>query len=338
MLFLGRLSDHLGRRPLIAVALAATIAAVLLFLFAQNVGWLYVARILQGIGAGIATTTISATLIDLQREGSGHGPLISTFVPSFAMAVGALAAAGLVEFGPDPTHLIWIILLVLFVLAALVLIALPEPVERRPGAARSLRPSIGVAKEHAGSFLAAVPGLVAVWALGAFYLSLGPGLVASITGSDSLLLGGLVIFLLTGLGALASLLFRTLPARAIERTGMIALLAGTILTLIAVATSASALFFVATGIAGIGWGTAYLGLFRSLVALAAPTERAGMVSAIYTVAYLAMSVPAVIAGLAATAWGLVPTALVYIAVIAVLAAVTTVAAFARRPHPSAGTR
>lgn len=66
---------------------------------------------------------------------------------------------------------------------------------------------------------------------------------------------------------------------------------------------------------------AYLGLYRHLVTMAAPGHRGGMVASIYVVAYLAVSIPAVVAGIATTAYGLGPTATAYIAAIAILTVV-----------------
>jgi hypothetical protein len=56
-------------------------------------------------------------------------------------------------------------------------------------------------------------------------------------------------------------------------------------------------------------------------ALAAPAQRAGLVTAVFVVGYLAFSVPALIAGVAATAFGLRSTALVYSASLGALVAV-----------------
>jgi hypothetical protein len=58
-------------------------------------------------------------------------------------------------------------------------------------------------------------------------------------------------------------------------------------------------------------------------ALATPGQRAGLVAAIFTVLYLAFSVPALIAGVATTAFGLHSTALVYSAALAALALAAT---------------
>ncbi len=63
-----------------------------------------------------------------------------------------------------------------------------------------------------------------------------------------------------------------------------------------------------------------MGVFRMITALARPGENAALVAAIFVVAYLAFSVPALGAGVAATNVGLQRTALVYSAALAVLAA------------------
>jgi hypothetical protein len=58
-------------------------------------------------------------------------------------------------------------------------------------------------------------------------------------------------------------------------------------------------------------------------ALATPGQQAGLVAAVFIVDYLAFSVPALIAGVATTTFGLHSTALVYSASLAALAAAAT---------------
>jgi hypothetical protein len=65
---------------------------------------------------------------------------------------------------------------------------------------------------------------------------------------------------------------------------------------------------------------AFLGAFRTLSALAGPGERAALIAAIFTVNYLALGIPALIAGAAVTRYGLHHTALVYLGVTPALAA------------------
>jgi hypothetical protein len=91
----------------------------------------------------------------------------------------------------------------------------------------------------------------------------------------------------------------------------------------AVAAGSAAGFFAGTAFAGTGFGLAFLGVFRTLVALAPPAGRAGLITAIYIVSYLAFSLPVIAAGIAATHVGLRNTAEVYglaVAALDVLAA------------------
>ncbi len=206
---------------------------------------------------------------------------------------------------------------------------MPEPGSRRPGVLASLRPRVVVPRPARRTFLAAVPSIVTGWALGGLYLSLGPSLAAQATGSPNLLWGGLVIFLLCGTGALAALMLRNISPRTTMLTGCLFLLAGMAVTFGAIVATEPAVFFVGSGVAGVGFGLAFLGSFRVVTALAEPGDRAGLVTAIYVVGYLAFSVPALVAGVATTRFGLHSTALVYSAALAVLAAAAVGILFSR---------
>ena len=73
-----------------------------------------------------------------------------------------------------------------------------------------------------------------------------------------------------------------------------------------------------------------MGAYDTIVTLARPEDRAGLISAIFTVGFLALSIPAVIAGIATSHYGLHRTALVYTAVVAVLAATAAGSVLLRR--------
>jgi len=80
-------------------------------------------------------------------------------------------------------------------------------------------------------------------------------------------------------------------------------------------------FFIGTVITGIGFGGGFQGAIRSVMPLAAPHQRAGMLSVVYVISYLAMGLPAVIAGFLLVHEGdLLATAVQYGAAVMVLAA------------------
>ena len=320
LLVFGSVSDYLGRLPVIIAALVVSVAACGVFLAAHGVEALYVARSLQGVAAGLATGPIGAVLIDLQPAGSQRAPVVTSVFSTLGLALGALITSALVQYAPAPTQLIWWALLAVFAVGIAAVPAMAEPGLRRPGALASLRPRIAVPRQARGTFAAAVPCIVAGWALGGLYLSLGPSLAAQVTGSPNLLWGGLVIFLLCGTGAAAAFALRNADSRATMLAGCLFLLAGMAVTFGAIATTASAAFIAGAAVAGAGFGLAFLGSFRVITALAEPDDRAGLVAAFYIVGYLAFSVPALVAGVATTAFGLHSTALVYSGSLAVLAA------------------
>jgi MFS family permease len=221
-----------------------------------------------------------------------------------------------------------------FVLQAIGVLLMPETSSPAPGALASLRPRFALPGSVRRPLLVAVPALVAVWAMAGLYGALGPALVKLVSGSSSIVLGGLSLFVLAGSGAAAVLLLQRQNARQLTLTGGVALLVGIGLTLLAVSTRSTAGFFVGTAIAGVGFGGAFQGAIRSVVPLVAPHQRAGVLSVVYVVSYLAMGLPAVIAGVLLVHEGnLVHTSVQYGVAVMVLATLALVGA-ARRPQPA----
>ena len=331
LLVFGSLSDYLGRRRVIAVAVAAGAGACGLFLAAHGVGLLFAARALQGAAAGIATSAAGAALIDLQPDRSQRGPVVTSAAVLLGLGAGGLGASALVQYAPAPTHLVWWLLLGASAVAAVAVLAIPETAAGRRGVASSLRPRVAVPRQARGTLAVALPVMIAAPALNGFYLSLGPSLAAQVLRSPDLVWGGLVIFLVAGTGAAASVAFRAAAGPTAMLAGCLALLGGVVMTLAAIETASAAAFLAGTAVAGAGVGTGFFaGAYRVLTALAGPAQRAGLVAAIWIVFYLAFSVPVLAAGVATTHFGLHQTAVVYSAALAVLAAAAAGSLIIRR--------
>ena len=316
LLTVGSLSDHLGRKPVIFAALALNMLAMLLFINESSVAWLLAARTVQGFATGMATAVLGAALLDTDRQ---QGPLVNSVAPLLGMACGAMGSSLLVEFAPLPTQLIYWTLLLLMLLQALYVWRLPETVSRMPGALASLRPTLHVPPQARRALWLALPVDVAVWAMGGFYLSLAPSLVRAATGSTSNLIGGGLVAVLTLSGALMIFTLRNRPADKVLRLGAGLLALGVGLILTAVHSASLPLFFIATLIAGSGFGAGFLGALRSVVPLALPHERAGLMSAFYVLSYLAFCLPSLLAGNLIRSVGLIATTDGYGAVLILLA-------------------
>ena len=102
--------------------------------------------------------------------------------------------------------------------------------------------------------------------------------------------------MLAGSGGIAVLLLRQHQPRVTVIFGAASLLIGVGVALVALMLPSAPLFFMGTAIAGAGFGAGFQGAVRNVISLAQPNERAGVLSVIFVVSYLAMGLPAVIAG------------------------------------------
>ncbi|MEA2194139.1 MAG: hypothetical protein QOG42_573, partial [Solirubrobacteraceae bacterium] len=340
LLVVGALSDHVGRRPVLAAAILGEALSLVLFMLAGDVETLAAARVVQGLATGAAVSTLGATLIDLQpAHAPGRGGLVNGVAPLAGLAFGALGCGLLIDYAPAPTTLVFAALLLALAGAGVAVALAPETSALRPGARASLRPRIGLPTRLRADALSILPALVASWALGGLYLSLGPSVAASLLGVHSHLVGGLVVCALCGTGALAALVLRERDTRDVLALAAALLVGGMAITLGGIDMELLWLTSAGTLVAGIGFGAAALGCFGTLARAAAPTERGEVFALAYIVSYLAFSVPAVAAGFAATSFGLRDTTLVYGAMIMVVALLALAGAQAqrrlrRRPCPA----
>lgn len=340
LLVVGALSDHIGRRPVLAGAVALETVALIFFMTAGDLALLSVARFLQGVATGAAMTTLGATLVDLNPpHAPGRAGLVSGVAPLGGLAIGAIGCGALVEYAPAPTHLVFALLLGGMVFAAVTVALMPETSTLRPGARGSLLPRVGIPARIRPQVMAIVPILAASWALGGIYLSLGPSVAASVFRVKSNLVGGLLVTLLCGTGAITAFLLREWP---IERTLNLApgpLVTGLVITLIGVAANLPLVAAGGTVVAAVGFGAAALGTFGTLANIALPDERGELFAVALVISYLAFSLPAVIAGYASsTSFGLRSTTLVYGSVVVLLAVVAmfTQRRISRRQAPVTG--
>ena len=312
LLVVGSISDHIGRRPTLVAALALETASMLAFAGADGVGWLFVARILQGVATGTAMGAISAALIDLQPKSKPWlGGLMGAVAPLTGLALGALAAGLLVDYGPDPTRFVFWLLIGVFVASHRRRSLDPRDRRARRSLARIAAPAGRGAGRASRGFIAALPSLAATWALGGLILSLGASLSAEVLGASSHLSAALPIFVMAGISAFASVRVRRVDAGTTARFGLVALIFGLALAVAGIAAESELLFLAGSAVAGLGFGPSFAGVFRALSERAPADGRAALISSILVVSYLAFSVPAVIAGIAVSQIGLKETAEIY---------------------------
>lgn len=326
LLLAGRLSDELGRRPVLIGALSALMIATGLFAVADSIVWLFAARGLQGLATGAALGAAGAALLDLHPTGDARrAALVNGTVSAFGIGAGALIASALVQYLPAPLLTPYLLLLALFAVVLLGACALPESATL-VGRPRLRAQPPRVPRAIRGPFALAALGVLASWSIGGVYLALGPALAAGILHTTNHLAGGGAVFALSATGALVQLRFHRLDA--LRATWVGALLLGTGMTLTAESLSTgSAVFFLgASALTGAGFGLAFMGGLRSLSVVVPEHHRGEVMSAFYIVAYCSLSLPAVAAGIAVPQLGLEATFRIFSAAVVLLAIVVVVVA------------
>ena len=321
-LTIARLSDYVGRKPMILSSLALNAIALLVFMRAGSGAELMLARAVQGVATGVALASLGAMISDVAPLLS---PILNSATAFIGLALGALLSGALVAYAPWPSRLVFALLFALTIAEMAPLAWIGETVTRKAGAFAALKPSLGLPAVASGAMLRLFPLTLSAWALGGFYLSLMPSLVIAATGLRAPMIGAGIVAALMISGGVGAFGLRSVTAPRAVRVSALGLAVGIVLTLLAVHAGSALGMVFGTIVAGLGFGGSYGSALRVLLPLVEPHERAGLLSAYFVESYLAFSLPAVAAGLAAPYFGLVSTALVYGSILALCALATLVA-------------
>jgi MFS family permease len=311
LLVAGSLSDYIGRRPVIIVALIVELGAMLILEFAPGIGWVIAGRVIQGVATGAATGAFTATLVELAPERRKKlGGIVAGVAPAAGLGIGALLTGVAIEYTTEASMIVFTSLAVIMVIGAITSALSAETATRRAGVARSLVPRVFISPAARAEFAVAIPVHIAAWMLAGLFMGLVPTIIRDLFHIDSGLLNGATAFVEPAAGALAGFVMGRFSPRHTTVAGSAAVLAGT--AIIVVGVWLQLLPLVATGgiVGGFGFGASFSGALRTIGPLAEPNERAGLFAGVYVVAYLAFGVPAIVAGFLVSPVGLLPTIIV----------------------------
>jgi MFS family permease len=312
LLVVGSLSDYFGRRPVLIVALAVELLAMLMFVFAPGIGWVIAARAVQGIATGAATSAFTASI--MEHAPAHHkrlGTIIGSVAPAGGLGLGALLTGVAVQFTQHASLIVFAALAVIMAVGAVVTALSAETATPRPGAARSLVPHVAIPRAVRREFTAAVPVHLAAWMLAGLFMGLVPTIIQDLFGLHSGLLNGATAFVEPGAAAVAGFFLGRFTPRRTTVIGGVSILAGTALIVGGVAAGVLPLLWLGGLIGGVGFGASFSGALRAITPLVEMHQRAGLFAAVYLVAYLSFGVPAIIAGLLVAPAGLLATVLGY---------------------------
>jgi len=311
LLVVGSLSDYIGRRPVLIVAALLHATSMWLFTRVQGVPTeeLFVGRVLQGVAIGGAVSALGAGMLDVAPA---KGIMANVIAWMLGVATAGVTGSFL-QYLPNPTRLTYAVFGAIYLALAIGVALMPESLTVRAGTRAWLRPSFRLPREVLKPLLLAMPTWLASSGMLGFYCWHGPDLLryfelirlqpasgwifyapGTSPPSGLLALGGLTLFAFGG-GAVGAvrLTFKCTPCDG-TRVGMVLLLLGSALTMLAMRISSSPLLFVACVIAGAGSGAAWQAALCSVLLIASPPQRAAVSSVLYLVVCVATALPALL--------------------------------------------
>ncbi|GAA2073354.1 MFS transporter [Pseudolysinimonas kribbensis] len=325
-LTLGSLSDHVGRRPVLAGALVVQLASDVLFLVGTDIGWVIAGRVVQGVASGAATSAFTAALVELAPRGRKNlGAVLGNVSLTGGLALGSLLAGLALQFSPDANEIVFVVLIVLTVVGGVAVIASPETAGGQGGTARSLVPRVTVPAPARAQFAALAPVIAAVWMLAGLSGGLAPAMVRSVFALDSGFVNGFTGFVAPAVATLVALLLTRMSAGRATGIGIAASLIGSLGIVAGISADSLAIVLAGQAIAGLAFGASFSGAIRLILPLAPAHQRAAVVAAVYVVSYLAFGVPIVVEGVLATPFGTVPAVVGYTIVTILLTLVSLLA-------------
>ena len=297
LLVFGRLSNYVGRRSVGLAALISAALACLILIGMNGVLPFLIARVLQGLSCGLASSALGSYVVDSAPARPRWLPAaITGSAPMLGIPMGALTCGALALYGPAPRVLIFEIMAAVLALCAALTAMSPETMPRSRGALASLWPRLQVPLGSGRLVLAAGAASVATWSLGGFYQAFGPSVVAERLGTTNPLVAAAVfssVMVLNPVGA--PLAGRLRPATAL-RAGMTAFVLALVAIVVSLHAGAIAPFIASSLAVGAAQGAASTGGMRALLTQAQPEERAGLLSTLYLISYTGTAIPASLRG------------------------------------------
>ncbi|ATL69078.1 MFS transporter [Nocardia terpenica] len=299
----GKISDVVGRKPVLLGAFATMVIGLVVFLLADNVAMLLLARALHGIAVGATVVAGAAALLDLRPQHGARSGQLSGVAFNVGMAVAILGSAVLAQYVPHPLRTPYVVITVLCLLIAAGVVLMEEThTARVAGPIRIAKPA--VPQEIRSDFWFAALGVMAAWSVLGVLLSLYPSLATERTGVHNLVFGGAVVASTATAGATVQLLATRIPARWAAIGGDTGMAIALLLTIPALASHNWVVVLLAGVLLGGTFGLGFGGSLRHLANVVPQHKRGETMSAYYLLAYSAMALPTVVAGWAATTWGM----------------------------------
>jgi len=336
LLLVAPLSDLIGRRPVLLIGMGLTALSGVLFFLAHGPEIVALARFVSGLAVGATTSTATAAMASLEpRHDQHHVARVSVAANFGGVASGILLSGFLVEYGPAPTQLVYMLLIGASVIGAIAVLDSPETVIRGPHPPPIRVQRLSVPSAIRQPFWVAAGALAACYSIYGYFAAIAPTFLRVSLSIDNSAISSGVIAVMFGLASIVQLGLGQVRDRRALLLGLPVILVATVLVTLSLPLSTLALFAIGAAMLGIGVGFAYMGSVTLADRVAPSVERGEILSAFFIVGYLALAVPTIGVGATIDQFGLIAAATGFGAALVIWVAILYVAT-RRTPTPPGG--
>ncbi|MEW2071306.1 MFS transporter [Streptomyces sp. NPDC007346] len=318
LLAFGRLSDQIGRRPVLVAATLLSVCAAVIFLLAQSLTALLVARVVSGFAAALVTGAATASLTERLGLHSRIRPAtLALFANMGGLACGTLLAGIMADLAPSPLRTPWVVMLALAAIGTVGVIVNGESSTHRSGFSPQFQP-LHVPAEIRSDFLRSAMAAGAGFAVLGVLTAVTGLFLGTVLHESSHSLTGLVVFIAFACTALGQLLVRTVRPTTALPAACLGLIVAAGLIAAAMATSSLAPLLVGAAVNGLATGIAVGHGLGSITTRSAPEHRGASVSTFFAILYSMLAVPAIGVGVLIRETSLRPAGETFSAAVAAL--------------------
>lgn len=293
LILFARLSNFLGRKPVVIAALAFGAIACYLFSVGQSASDLYIGRFLQGLSCGLATSACMSWVVDTAPPARAWlGTAMTSAGPNIGLSLGTLLTGLIIEYNVLNPALLFDACVALLIFCIVLAVLGTETMRLgTESIGQVLIPKIAIPARLRRLFILSITAFIGTWGVSSFFQGFSAQFAQIVFGESSVLLAAITYLLLIipiAVFGLVSGRFNPSKTLLLMSTGFLFGAGGVFLTL---DMQSPALFMIFVVICGAAQGGTCCSGLKLLLMDATLRERAGLISALYLGAYVGSGIP-----------------------------------------------
>ena len=297
LLCFARVSNHLGRRFTTLIILLTTIIGCIIFKNLHSGYMLLIGRFLQGFSCGMASSTVTAYIIDTVPEKiKNWGTIIAGNAHMIGLAVGSLGCGILVNHSFDNGKIVFEITIIILILLSILILFGAETAIVSGNIFKSIIPQIKIPKNIKKYFPAAASTFIGTWAVGGFYQAFSAPIAFEQFDISNTMIAAIIFTCLQSPSIIGGVIAGKLKTEKAQKIGMFCFFLSMTVVTFSMEYKMIILFLIATIFTGMFWAIAFTASLKNILNNVTFEERAGTLSLVYLVSYSGAAIPNLIVG------------------------------------------